>query len=289
MTNRPHRFQKTLSKFGPSKPDQAPAVVASLSLADLSHFADGWLVDCEIRQHSPSTTNTRRMILGKLLWYLRGHDLPCCGTAELRGFFAYLINGHNEGGGRWGNAQMTRPVRPRTVDTYHGHFRTFFSWVMAQGGLTASPMTLISAPVCRADQIQPFTPDQVDALLAASRRTQNAARDEAILLLLLDTGIRASELCGLKQKDLDMTEKRITVLGKGNKKRTVYFGQRVTKALWAYLRDKDVDGELPLFPSEATSGKGDHLSRYGLRDMIERLRDLSGVKGVRCSAHTFRH
>ena len=289
MTNRPHRFQKTLTKSVPTVAPAPPAVVNFLSLDQLTYYGHGWLVDCEIRQHSPATRATRRLILDKLLWYLRSQALSCCGTSELRGFFSYLINGHTEDGGRWGNPQMTRPIRPRTVDTYHGHLRTFFSWVIAQGPLSASPMALISAPVCRADQIQPFTPDQVESLLAAARHTQQPRRDEAMVMLLIDTGVRASELCGLKHRDLDLTEKRITVLGKGGKKRTIYFGQRATKALWSYLGGKPVDADAPLFPSERASAKGDHLSRFGLRDMIGRLEEKSGVTGVRVSAHTFRH
>ena len=289
MTNRPHRFQKTLTKSVPTAAPAPPAVVNFLSLDQLAYYGHGWLVDCEIRQHSPATRATRRLILGKLLWYLRRQALSCCGTPELRGFFSYLINGHTEDGGRWGNPQMIRPIRPRTVDTYHGHLRTFFSWVIAQGPLSTSPMALISAPVCRADQIQPFTPDQVESLLAAARHTQQPRRDEAMVMLLIDTGVRASELCGLKHRDLDLTEKRITVLGKGGKKRTIYFGQRATKALWSYLGGKPVDADAPLFPSERASAKGDHLSRYGLRDMIGRLEEKSGVTGVRVSAHTFRH
>ncbi|MGI4789504.1 MAG: tyrosine-type recombinase/integrase, partial [Janthinobacterium lividum] len=146
-----------------------------------------------------------------------------------------------------------------------------------------------SGPVCRADQIQPFTPDQVEAILAACRQTQQPRRDEAMIMLLVDTGVRASELCGLKHQDLDLTEKRITVLGKGGKKRTIYFGQRSTKALWTYLGGKPVDADAPLFPSERASAKGDHLSRFGLRDMIGRLEEKAGITGVRCSAHTFRH
>lgn len=286
MTNRPHRFSKTLARPVPST---APLPSASLSVAQLAYQANGWLVDCEIRQHSPATTATRRMMLDKLLWFLKENDLPCCGLAELRGFFSYLMSGHTGMGGRWGNPHMTRPVRPRTVETYHGHLRTFFAWVVGQGSLDQSPMARISAPICRADQIQPFTPAQVEAVLSAARTTQQPRRDEAIIMLLLDTGIRASELCGLTHGDLDLTERRITVLGKGNKKRSVYFGQRATKLLWTHLGGKEIEGEVPLFPSESTAGKGGHLSRYGLRDMIERLKGISGVTGVRCSAHTFRH
>jgi site-specific recombinase XerD len=61
-----------------------------------------------------------------------------------------------------------------------------------------SPVTAIKPPVCRADQIQPFTSDQVNALLKAAERSKQPQRNKALLLFLLDTGARASELVRLK-------------------------------------------------------------------------------------------
>ena len=302
MNKRPHPLVKTLTKSAPSNGRSippVPAVRSALDLTQLQLYGNGWILDGEIRQHSPATRAARRMVLDNLLWFLRQEELTCCGTPELRAFLSYLTRSHAEEGGiwhkhplppgRWGNPQQTSRVKPSTVATYHSRLRAFFAWTVREGALTASPVTVIQPPVSRADQIQPFTPDQLEAVLAASRRTHQPRRDEAIITLLLDTGIRASELCGLRHGDLDLTERRITVVGKGDKRRTIYFGQQTTKALWAHLRDKEVQADAPLFPSERAEGKGEHLSRYGLRDMIERLAALSGVKGVRCSAHTFRH
>ena len=299
MTNRPHPLVKTLTKSAPSRAALTPAIKASLHLTELQVYGNGWILDGEIRQHSPATRAARRMVLDNLLWFLRQEGLECCGTAELRAFLSYLTRSHTEEGGmwhkradppgRWGNPQQTSRVKPSTVATYHSRLRAFFAWAVREGALMVSPVAVIQPPVSRADQIQPFTPDQLEAVLAASRRTHQPRRDEAIITLLLDTGIRASELCGLRHRDLDLNERRITVVGKGDKRRTVYFGQQATKALWTHLQGKEVEADAPLFPSERGGEKGEHLSRFGLRDLIERLRALSGVQGVRCSAHTFRH
>lgn len=258
---------------------------ASVSASELERNVQGWLLDCEIRQHSSTTIATRRIITGKLLWFLREKELTSCGTHELRLFHAYLSKGHEQKGGRWGNDKLTRPVRPRTVKDYHNHLRTFFRWLVAEGVLDTSPIEAISAPVSRADQIAPFTPAQVNVLLLEARRSQQPRRNEALLLFLLDTGLRASEVCALKMKDVDLDSRRCTVLGKGNKHRTVPFGGTATKSLWQYLKEDPRDREDPLFFSE----RGEPLTRSGLFQLIRRIGRAAKMEAARCSPHTFRH
>lgn len=260
---------------------QRPAV----SLSDLDLNAQGWLLDGELRLHSKDTLALRRTILDKLLWFLRQHEHASCGTSELKLFLAYLSRGHERPGGRWGNDQLTRQVRPSTVQTYHRHLRTFFRWLVSEGVIDASPMDGVAAPLARPDQVQPFAMEQVKALLTAAKRTKNPRRDEALVLFLLDTGVRASELCSLVVKDVDMQGRRCSVLGKGNKYRTVYFGGATAKAIWQYLRSDPREVVEPLFLSE----RGEAFTRSGLRQLIERLGDLARIEAARCSPHTFRH
>ena len=103
-----------------------------------------------------------------------------CGLTKLRQFLAYLGRAHDDPGERWGNPHMTRAVRLRTIFNYHGELRTLFGWIVAEGMLEASPMERISPPIVRADQVQPFTQDQVVVLLSAARRSLHPRRDEAL-------------------------------------------------------------------------------------------------------------
>jgi site-specific recombinase XerD len=257
----------------------------ALDVSKLERYAEGWLLSGDISQHSHRTLEARRDIVNKLLWFLRHKRLDTCGTLELRQFLAYLTHGHREPGGRWGNPHMTKPVRPRTVKDYHGHLRTLFRWIVAEGGLNVSPMDRIPVPTARADQIQPFTSEQLNALFAAARRGRHPRRDEAILLFLLDTGVRASELCDLRLKDVDSSGRRATVLGKGNKHRTVSFQKTTARALWQYLKEDEREVDDPLFISE----RGEPFTRSGLLQLIERLGKAARITAVRCSPHTFRH
>jgi len=150
-------------------------------------------------------------------------------------------------------------------------------------------MEAIAAPIARADQVQPFDERQVSALIAASHKTLHPKRDYAMVCFLLDTGMRATELCELRMSGVDMSARKCIVLGKGNKHRSVYFGRQTAKALWNYLREEEREQGSPVFLSDRGSGTGEPLTRSGLLQLIERLGKAAHVEAVRCSPHTFRH
>jgi len=102
---------------------------------------------------------------------------------------------------------------------------------------------------------------------------------------MLDTGILASELCGLRFNDVDIVSRKAIVLGKGNKHRSVYFGRETGRLLWQYVREEGIEGTEPLF----LSTKRNAFTRRGLLQLIERLGDAAGVEATRCSPHTLRH
>jgi len=278
---------------------------ASVSTRLLPRLVDSWLLAGDINRHSARTLSSRRERIKNLLWFLKERALDDCDVHALRAFFAYLVHGHKETGGRWGNPRMTRSVRSGTSKSYHSTLRTFFGWLVAEGELTASPMARIPPPVDRPDQIEPFTGEQIDALLQAARRPGkpagkgkgkpperrgNPRRDEAILLLLLDTGIRASELCALTCADVDLHAGQVHVReGKGGKGRPVPFSRDTKRALYQYLNERGVEDDTPLFLSERGQVAGDGITASGLFQLVQRLGQVAGVDGVRCSPHTFRH
>ncbi len=270
-----------MNNSAPRLQETAPCIAVS----SLQKYADGWLLSCQISQHSERTLGNRRMVLDKLLWFFKQKDIQDCGVTELRVFLAYLSTGHKDKGGRWGNPQLTETVKSRTVKDYHATLRTLFNWIVSEGALRVSPMERIPVPVDRPDSIEPFTEAQVKALLEAAKKTRQPRRDEALTLFLLDTGCRASELCDLNLNDVDMSGKKASVEGKGGKSRPVYFGRTTGRALWQYLREDERTPEEPLFQSE----RGERLTRSGLRQLIERIGKVAGIESVRCSPHTFRH
>ncbi len=122
-------------------------------------------------------------------------------------------------------------------------------------------------------------------------RRPTAKRDRALILTLLDTGLRASELCALKIGDVDPKTGKVQIkhglLGgaKGGKGRTVYLGKAVRRALWLYLssRDDGEDPDAPLFIGKFNRP----MNRDVLRQVIASLGEKAGVKN--CHPHRFRH
>ena len=114
--------------FSPAVLDQSrhPQSRPTLSRHDLSHFANDWLLDGQFRLHSPNTVATRRVFIKNLLWFLERRGFVHCGVTELKHFFIYLSNGHEEPGGRWGNPHLKKPLRPISVKDYFVNFASMF-------------------------------------------------------------------------------------------------------------------------------------------------------------------
>jgi integrase/recombinase XerC len=283
--------RRAISFADSETPERAISFVAQCSVSKLRHLADGWMLDCEIEQHSEATLTNRRYLLEKLFWFFEEKKIDCCNPTTLRQFLLHVTTPNEIG--RWGENEKSRTpvkkVKSGTVATYQRILKAFFNWIVEQDGLEASPMAKIANPVDRPDQIAPFTSEQVQALLAAGRKTSTPRRDEAMLLLFLDTGMRVSELCGLCMDHVDMTGRKARVMGKGGKERTVPFGRKTCRALWQYLREHEREDDSPIFLAEAGRKTGEALSRSGVEQKIRKLGITAHIEQTRCSPHTFRH
>lgn len=121
---------------------------------------------------------------------------------------------------------------------------------------------------------------------AALRRLLDAAsvRDRAIVLLMLDTGLRLSEVAGLRASDL-RPDGSAKVLGKGARERIVPVGNAARQALLRYLRELGpAEPDKPIFRSRG----GGSLGARGVQQVFNRLKARTGIPG-RCSPHLMRH
>lgn len=108
-------------------------------------------------------------------------------------------------------------------------------------------MDKIDRPEGTKDQIKPFTEDQIADLVSAAEKSGQPLRNVALVWLLFDTGMRVSELCALDIADIDLRLRRVEVLGKGNKHRTLYFNDVVYMALWRHIKHENRPENSPLF------------------------------------------
>lgn len=260
-----------------SGPTTAPVVRSSVPAAELERLSKAWLIAGEISRHSAGTRQNRAGILERFRWFLGERKIATCDTTAVREFLLYV-----GGSPSWPGYKREAPVKDGTVQTYHRHLRAFFNWLVSEEILDQSPMKRVQEIVNRPDQPDPFTYDEVKRLREATKHSTYQARDDAILHFLLDTGVRVSEMCGLMMDDLDIVGRRATVLGKGNKTRAVYFGNRTARKLFAYAQQ---EGRLPgqIF----FAGEKGMLSRSGVQQLLERIAARAQVTKVH--PHRFRH
>ena len=137
-------------------------------------------------------------------------------------------------------AQAAGGAARTTVARRTSAVKTFTAWAVRAGVMSTDPATRLQVPKARRTLPAVLRQDQAtDAMEAASSGAQQgnpmALRDRLIVELLYATGIRVSELCGLDVDDADASRRVVRVLGKGNKQRTVPFGEPAGRALAAWL------------------------------------------------------
>lgn len=188
-----------------------------------------------------------------------------------------------------------------TVRTQHIHLSAFFTWCETKERLVEiSPMQEVTCPKPDKPAIKPYTEQDLKAMLGAlessktytrankrgtSANTLNTAtRNKAIILLLVDTGIRATELCTLRITHFDLKNRHIHVYGKGSKERNIPFSSRTAQAIWKYLTTRN---NPPIGEHLFLQTTGEPFDRNTLRKTLIRIGDRAGVSGV--GVHRFRH
>lgn len=201
-----------------------------------------------------------------------------------------------------GNQQA---LASKTIHNFYISLCAFFTWACREFNLP-NPIKAVPAPKFEQAPVEPFTKDEVELLLKACEfsvevrpgdrrkyvmRRAADKRDQALILTLLDTGLRASELSALKIGDIDLKSGKVNVkhgrLGgaKGGKGRTVYLGKAARRAIWRYLaqREDGEDSDAPLFLVMYDRP----MNKNALRLIMARLGKKAGVKN--CHPHRFRH
>lgn len=220
----------------------------------MEHLLASYLRELEAAGRSPLTIASYRQVLGALLRFL-GCKVQRVKVEQLR---AYL------------DAQ--RHLKPGTVRTHCAIASAFFNWLVEEKVIKENPMKHLRRPK-QPHQWRPvFTTDELMDILQAAEHSGNPIRNKAIVYLLLDCGLRLSELSHLKPTDYDARSSTLRVNGKGSKVRIVGLGKHSREAFEEQLAQ--------------TNGSLWGIQRAGVKALVYRL----GRKAnVRAHPHKFRH
>ena len=128
------------------------------------------------------------------------------------------------------------------------------------------------------------------AISTDERQNRNIARDYAIITLFLNCGMRLSELVGIDITDIDFSENRMTVIGKGNKERTIYLNKACINAINSYLKIRPhdvakIEDKNALFLSE----RHERISNRTVQNIVKLELKKAGIDSTKYSVHKLRH
>ena len=179
-------------------------------------------------------------------------------------------------------------LSPSTIHAYVRCLKVFGSWLFDEDFLAANPFARLKRPKLPQPVIEILSDEEIELIFAGiNPNTYLGARLYIIAMLLLDTGIRASELCSLTLRNTHVREGYIKVMGKGRKERHVPIGTSVKKALVRYINAWRPEPGEETIDELILSVDGFPLTYDGLAQVIKRLGRRVGVP--RLHAHLFRH
>jgi len=258
------------------------------SVLELGNLIQGFKFCCQTEGKSPKTIDWYTTFLYRFLAFLQfsnfATDAAQINKEVIRAFILYLQVEAK-------TPRSKKPLSPATVQGYVRTLRVFFSWAVKEEYLPNSPAAKIPVPKATQKVINTFTHEQIGKLAQACYNSNgNSYRNLTILLLLLDSGIRVSELVNINLEDVNLAEGWIKIkIAKGGKERIVPVGSVVQKSLWKYINHHRPQPLTQKVTRLFLSDDGLPLTRSGIQQMLRRCGKRAGISGVRCSPHTFRH
>ena len=179
-------------------------------------------------------------------------------------------------------AERERGLKPATLFRKIESLKSYFSFETLEGRLSESPAETLRTPRIPARLPKFLTKEEAARLLAAPNTLEyEDVRDRAMLEMLYASGLRVSELTGLKPESVNLQDGWVKVVGKGNKERMVPAHPRALSALRVYLAERDRRFKNPA--AELFLGRtGKKLSRI---QFWRRLRDLGERAGIKTKLH----
>lgn len=211
----------------------------SLDASSTENLLTQYRLSLEAANRSPKTIEWYFLILRRFFGFLRekgySTDINQMGRDELRAYIKYLQEAE-----RWANKPKNGNDRGKlSAYSVAGHVRgikAFFSWLANDGIIDKNPLGKFPLPKVPRYITNTLTPEQIKRLLSAiDKYTPLGARYYCIILLLVDTGMRISELVNIRIKDVDIQQGFVTILGKGQKQRIVPISIRTRRELINYI------------------------------------------------------
>jgi site-specific recombinase XerD len=194
------------------------------SLPDLAALLSSWQIALKAERKSPGTIRTYTDGVTKFLrWCETNMRAPELSRVVVQAFLADLLDEGMEG-----NTARSRDLA----------LKRYAAWLVNEGELSANPLVGLKPPKADSKVVNALTDDQLRRFIKACQgKSLRDRRDEAIVRLMAETGLRAGEVLALQVSDVNLQDGLVAVVrGEGGKGRIVPFGSQTAASIDRYLR-----------------------------------------------------
>lgn len=232
---------------------------------------------------APKTVLAYLSAVYELVDFLKARGMPTAISHVKREHVeAYLIWRREQPNEHTGN-----PISASYLSQRFRSLQQFWKWCLEEGEIKESPMHRIKRPPVPEVPVPVFTEDQLRKLIRVCEgRDFYSRRDMAIIRLLLDTGMRRSEIGNLTLDSLDFDAGVAYVMGKGRRPRACPFGRKTAQALDRYLRMRATYSDAAKSSDALWLGRQGPMGAWGIAYVVE---ERAKEAGIEAHAHLFRH
>jgi tyrosine recombinase xerC len=206
-------------------------------------------------------------------------------TMTFRSFIAYLNSGDKENS----KNNIQKSVSKRSINRKISALRTFFKYLQEKKIVKTNKVAYITMPKFEKELPNVLNKEDINKLRnAVNTEKITGIRDRLIIELLYSSGIRASELIDLNEYMVNIEEREIRVIGKGNKERITFFSENTKKWLEKYIEEKKRKYSNYTKDTIFTNSRGEKLTTRSLRRLIADYAKKAGLQ-KEVTPHVFRH
>lgn len=224
------------------------------------------------RRMSAHTLDAYQRDLAALTQWCEAHDVADPQTLQGDQLREFVASEHRRG------------LSAKSLQRRLSACRSFYAWLLKNNVIDNSPAAGLRAPKAPRKLPQVLDADEAVQLVELPTDAPLGLRDRALLELFYSSGLRLSELCAMRWRDLDTASGIVLVHGKGNRERTVPVGSHAMNALQEWRKESGGTGEKPVFPGRS----GGPISQRAVQIRIKQLAQRQGLfKNVH--PHMLRH
>lgn len=248
-------------------------VAAPAATLTLGEAAENYLMEKQVGGLAENSLISYRRILADLTGFLEGITAESLSPALLKRYFAAIFE---------------REYKRSTIQLYHAVISDFCRWLSETGATASNPYRGIRRPKTRRRLPRILSVADERRLLLACRRDFNGVRLRAIIMTFLGTGIRVSELAGLRPDRLDFDRGMLRVIGKGDMERAVPISPALKGVLqnWLVTREHFLKERAAVSDYLFVNARGNCPHRSTIERQLKNLCSRAGVSPI--SPHVLR-